>query len=119
MNTTQAVASGDLADLVSSSASATIYPNDDVILTVLHARFRADLPYTRIASSNLVLVNPYKPLANTNDISAADYEQRCYKDTSLPLVDSPRPLQPHLYELAAQVYLLMRRRHESQAVVAR
>ncbi|KAJ3555493.1 hypothetical protein NP233_g12197 [Leucocoprinus birnbaumii] len=57
--------------------------------------------------------------ASAHPTCAKEYEERCYKDTSLPLVDSPRPLQPHLYEQAAKVYLLMRRRQESQAVVAR
>ena len=118
-NSTQAIASGDLVDLVSSSTSAIIYPSDDAILAVLQARFRADLPYTRVGTTNLVVVNPYKTLANVNDLSAKDYEDRCYKDTSLPMVDSPRPLQPHLYEQAAKVYLLMRRRNESQAVITR
>ncbi|KAG6877249.1 hypothetical protein C0993_009166 [Termitomyces sp. T159_Od127] len=118
-NTTQATASGDLVDLVSSSATATIYPSDDAILAVLQARFRADLPYTRIGATNLVVVNPYKTLANVNDISAKEYEERCYKDTSLPMVDSPKPLQPHPYDLAAKLYLLMRRRNESQALLAR
>ncbi|PPQ66863.1 hypothetical protein CVT24_008571 [Panaeolus cyanescens] len=117
--TTQAIASGDLVDLVSSSGSATIYPSDDAILAVLQARFRADLPYTRIGSTNLVAVNPYKTLANVNDVSAKEYEERSYKDTSLPMVDSPRPLQPHLYDLAARVYLLMRRRNQSQGVLSR
>ena len=114
-----AISSGDLVDLVSSSGSATIYPSDDVILAVLQARFRADLPYTRIGSSNLLVINPYKTLANVNYVSAKEYEERSYKDTSLPMLDSPRPLQPHLYDLAARVYLLMRRRNESQAVVTR
>ena len=118
-NISQAVASGDLVDLVSSSGSATIYPSDDAILTVLQARFRADLPYTRIGTTNLVAVNPYKTLANLNDLSAKEYEERCYKDTSLSLVDSPKPLQPHLYDIAAKIYLLMRRRNESQAVLSR
>ena len=118
-NITQAVASGDLVDLVSSSGPATIYPSDDAILAVLQARFRADLPYTRIGATSLVVVNPYKTLANVNDLSAKEYEERCYKDTSLPMVDSPKPLQPHLYDLAAKVYLLMRRRNESQAVLSR
>ena len=118
-NATQAIASGDLVDLVSSSGSATIYPSDDAILAVLQARFRADLPYTRIGAANLVVVNPYKTLANVNDLSAKEYEERCYKDTSLPMADSPKPLQPHLYELAAKVYLLMRRRNESQSLLAR
>jgi chitin synthase len=118
-NSTQAIASGDLVDLVSSSGSVTIYPSDDAILAVLHARFRADLPYTRVGTTNLVVVNPYKTLANLNDVSARDYEERSYKETSLPMVDSPKPLQPHLYDLAAKVYLLMRRRNESQAIVSR
>lgn len=116
---TTAISSGDLVDLVSSSGSVTIYPSDDAILAVIQARFRADLPYTTIASTNLLVINPYKTLANVNDVSAKEYEERSYKDTSLPLVDSPRPLQPHLYDLAAKVYLLMRRRNESQAVVTR
>ncbi|KAG6809077.1 hypothetical protein H0H92_001693 [Tricholoma furcatifolium] len=118
-NTTQATASGDLGDLISSTGAATIYPSDDTILAVLQARFRADLPYTRIGATNLVVVNPYKTLANVNDASAKEYEERCYKDTSLPMVDSPKPLQPHLYDLAARVYLLMRRRNQSQALLAR
>ncbi|KAG6917556.1 hypothetical protein DXG01_002025 [Tephrocybe rancida] len=118
-NTTQATASGDLVDLISSSGAATIYPSDDTILAVLQARFRADLPYTRIGATNLVVVNPYKTLANVNDISAKEYEERCYKDTSLPMVDSPKPLQPHIYDLAAKVYLLMRRRNESQTLLSR
>ncbi|KAJ6617006.1 chitin synthase [Mycena sp. CBHHK59/15] len=106
---TPAMASGDLVDLVSSSGAATIYPNDEAVLAVLHARFRADLPYTRIGSTHLLVVNPLKTLASVNDASAREYEDRCYKDTTLPAIDSPKPLQPHVYELACRIYLLMRR----------
>ena len=113
------VSSGDLLDLISSSASTTVYPSDDTILAVLQARFRADLPYTSLGSSNLVVINPLKVLANINDVSAKEYEERCYKDTSVPTAGSPRALQPHPYELAAKVYLLMKQRNESQAVVFR
>lgn len=116
---TLAIASGDLADLVSSSGAATIYPNDDAVLAVLQARFRADLAYSRIGTTNLVAVNPYKTLGSVNDASAREYEERNYKDTSLPMADSPRPLQPHIYDMAARMYLLMRRRNETQSVVAR
>ncbi|KAF5358650.1 hypothetical protein D9758_007745 [Tetrapyrgos nigripes] len=118
-NNTQAIASGDLVDLVSSSGSATIYPSDDAILAVLQARFRGDLPYTRIGATNLVVVNPYKMLANVSNVSAKEYEERSYKDTGIPMVDSPKPLQPHIYDLAARVYLMMRRRNESQALLSR
>lgn len=115
--TRQAIASGDLTDLVSPHATAT--PTADSILTVLNARFRSELPYARIGSTDLVVVNPCKTLSNVNDASAREYEERCYKDTSLSLVDARRPPQPHVFELAAQMYLLMRRRGESQAVIAR
>ncbi|KZT06449.1 glycosyltransferase family 2 protein [Laetiporus sulphureus 93-53] len=117
--TSQAVSSGELTDLVSSSTSATVYPSDDTVLAVLQARFRQDLPYTRIGASHLVVVNPYKTLANANDASAKDYEERSYKDTSLPLPGGPPPLPPHPFDLAARVYLLMRRRNESQSIIFR
>ncbi|KAF8634627.1 hypothetical protein AX15_000804 [Amanita polypyramis BW_CC] len=113
------IASGDLVDLVSLTGPATVYPSDEIILSVLNARFRSDLPYSRIGPTNLVLVNPYKTLANVNDISAQEYQERCYKDMGLPIGDAPRPLQPHLYDMAARIYLLMRRKSESQAVIAR
>ena len=115
----QATTSGDLADLLAVSSPAKVHPTDDAILAVLTPRFRADLPYARIGSTALVVVNPCKALANVNDASAKEYEERCYKDTRLGLADSRRPPQPHLYEQAAKIYLLMRRRLESQAVVAR
>ncbi|EIN11094.1 chitin synthase [Punctularia strigosozonata HHB-11173 SS5] len=118
LTTSPAVRSGELTDLVSTSASATVYPTDDSILTVLQARFRSDQPYSRISTSNYVVVNPYKALANTNDVSAREYEERCYKDTNLQLPGTPS-VQPHMYELAARIYLLMRRRNESQSVVFR
>ncbi|KAE9387334.1 P-loop containing nucleoside triphosphate hydrolase protein [Gymnopus androsaceus JB14] len=65
------------------------------------------------------MLNPYKTLANVNNASAKEYKERSYKDTSLPMVDSPKPLQPHIYDLAARVYLVMWRRIESQALLAR
>lgn len=116
-----AVASGDLADLVASAANAavTVHPSEDAILQVLQARFRADQPFTAVSASNLVVVNPYKALASTSDASAREYEERAYRDTSVPLQDGPRHLQPHVYDLAAKVYLMMRRRDESQAVIFR
>ena|SRR6267378_163660 len=114
-----ALGSGDLVDLVSSSASTIVYPTDDAILQVLQASFRVDRPYFRINTSHFVVVNPYKSLANTNDNSAKEYEDRCYKDTS-PHSGSPQPpLPPHLYDLAARAYLLMRRRGESHAIIFR
>ncbi|KAI0033324.1 glycosyltransferase family 2 protein [Vararia minispora EC-137] len=118
-SSSSALRQGDLTELVSSSGSATVYPSDDAVLVVLHARFRADLLYTRIGAAHLVALNPHKALASTNDASAREYEERSYKDTALALPGSQPPLPPHIYELAAQVYLIMRRKRESQAVIFR
>ncbi|OCB87192.1 chitin synthase [Sanghuangporus baumii] len=114
-----AASSGDLIDLIASTGSTTVYPTDDAVLNVLQARFRADMPYARISASNLVVVNPLKTLANVNEASAKEYEERCYKETSVPTPGSPRPPQPHPYDLAAKVYLLMRQRKQSQAILFR
>jgi chitin synthase len=115
-----AIASGDLADLVASAnAAVTVHPSDDTLLQVLQARFRADQPYSRIQNSHFVVINPYKSLSSVNDASAREYEERCYRDTA-PVVQGQNPvLQPHVYELAARTYLMMRRRNESQSVIFR
>ena len=124
-NAAAATSSGDLLDLVSSSQHTTIYPTDDALLSLLQSRFRNDLPYTRIGATHLVVVNPYKVLANVNEASAKEYEERCYKDTTgegtggAGAGGAGRPLQPHLYDVACKMYLLMRRKKEAQAVVAR
>ncbi len=62
--TTQVIASGDLVDLVSASGAGTIYPSDDAILSVLHARFCGDLPYSQVGASSLIVVIPYRTLSN-------------------------------------------------------
>ncbi|EJD36764.1 hypothetical protein AURDEDRAFT_117013 [Auricularia subglabra TFB-10046 SS5] len=107
----------DMVELVASTGSTTVYPGDDALVQTLQARFRADQPYTRIGASTLVVVNPMKQLANTNDESAREYEERSYKDTSHAQPGSP--LQPHPYDHAARIYLLMRRCAQSQSVVFR
>ncbi|KAJ7590720.1 chitin synthase [Mycena floridula] len=120
-STTTATTTGQLTDLVSSSTSAKIYPNAEQLLSVLHARFRSDLPYTRLGDTSLVVVNPYKTLASLSDASRTEYLERSYRSTA-PAggLDAPRPLQPHVYDFACRVYLVMRRGEEgaNQAVVA-
>lgn len=118
LSSKEASAIHDIQLLVKSEGGATLFPSDDLILNLLQQRFRSDLPYTRLGSSTLVVVNPLKTLANLNDASAKDYVESEYTDTSGE--EGPRgPMQPHMYELAARVYLLMRRRKESQAVIFR
>ena len=108
------VSSDDKVDLIQLLSNTTA-PSEDEIVTTLQARFKNDLPYTRLSSSSLVVVNPNKPLGCTNDASAKEYADQWYKDTS----GNKSALQPHIYELAAKVYMHMRRSAEDQSVIFR
>ena len=109
----------ELTRLISTSNSTSIYPTDDSILSLLHARFRHDQPYTRLApsSSTFIIVNPFKHMRNLDDESQREYKARSYDATDHP---TGKPsLQPHPYQLAANIYSFMRRRNQAQAVVFR
>ncbi|KZO98083.1 glycosyltransferase family 2 protein [Calocera viscosa TUFC12733] len=108
----------DLTELVSATSSSKVYPSEDAVVQALHTRFRADYPYTNLGSSSLVVVNPFKVLASSNDANARAYEEKSYRDTDVQL-DQSQMLQPHVYDMAAKVYLMMRRRNESQSVILR
>ncbi len=121
--------SADLTSLVSSNASATVYPSDDAVLAQLQARFRADQPYTRLSGSALVAVNPMRMLASLNEASAEDYKVKTYAAARWwdqqqqgqgegAKGSSPDDvLPPHPYEFAARVYHSMRRTQRSQAIL--
>ncbi|KAF8312672.1 chitin synthase [Clavulina sp. PMI_390] len=112
-----ASATTDLTQLVVGSGSANrVYPSDDAILDVLQARFRGELCWTWIRDSTLVSINPFRPLENVNDASKRAYEL-AYRDAAQE--EAAPALQPHVYELAARVYLMMRRRKQSQSIVFR
>ena len=108
----------ELTGLVSTSNNTSIYPTDDSILSLLHARFRHDQPYTRLApsSSTIVIVNPFKFLRNLDDDSQREYKARSY-DTTDDRDRGKPPLQPHPYQFAANIYSFMRRRNQPQAVI--
>ena len=110
----------ELTGLVSTSNKTSIYPTDDSILSLLHARFRHDQPYTRLApsSSTLVIVNPFKHMRNLDDESQREYKARSRYNANDDHRDRGKPpLQPHPYQLAANIYSFMCRRNQSQAVL--
>ncbi|KAH6891643.1 chitin synthase 6 [Coprinopsis sp. MPI-PUGE-AT-0042] len=116
-----ASSSGDLLDLVQvgqGASTTTIYPTPDNVLSTLQARFRSDLPYTRIGSHHLVVVNPYKTLASANDASMKEYEEKGWRDTAAGGVVGGR-MQPHVYETAVKMYYAMRRKKEAQGAISR
>ena len=69
-----------VVDIICSSTNPNAYAGvtDDAVLTALNARIHADLPYTRVSTSLLLAVN---------DDSAKEYDEYCYKGTTLSLTD--------------------------------
>lgn len=89
---------------------------EESIVSALHMRFKRDLPYTRIGSHHLIVVNTYKPTESLNDASLNQYAATVYRD----LENTHHPqLQPHIYDLAARVYYQLRRASEDQSIVLR
>lgn len=112
-----AVGTSDLVQLVTGSTNR-VYPSEDNIIDLLQTRFRNELPWTWIRDSTLVAVNPQRVLENVNDAAKRAYEH-AYRDAGQETDEPPPPLQPHVYELANRIYLMMRRRKQSQSVIFR
>ncbi|KAK4519366.1 uncharacterized protein ATC70_009601 [Mucor velutinosus] len=100
-----------LAEIQSNDTHVT---GQEAIVRLLQSRFKADQPYTQLGDHRLVVVNPFKPLDLLNDATLQAYGQHGYKDIS---PDRFAPPEPHVYDMATRVYLLMRRRSENQAVI--
>lgn len=91
-------------------------PSEDTIAALLHARARAELPYTRVSPSgtDYVVVNPLRVLSGLNEESRRGYQDDIDR-TDGGLGGEPR--QPSVYELAGRVWLLMTRQQEDQTVL--
>ncbi len=111
----------DLVSLISSTQTATtnpitIYPTDDTILSLLHARFRHDLPFTRLGATGLVCVNPNKLLSEDGDAAMHDIAEHSW-DTSGRW--RHEGIQASAYEFATRVYLAARRWNKPQVLMFR
>ncbi|KAG8759694.1 hypothetical protein FRC14_005272 [Serendipita sp. 396] len=115
----------DLVSLITSSSPLgststkpiTIYPNDDTLLSLLHARFRHDLPFTRLGSSSLVAVNPNKLIVADNETSMREIAEKAWDASGRWRKDGG--LQAHAFEFATRIYLANRRFNEPQLVIPR
>jgi chitin synthase len=101
----------------SPPAQRKLYPNDDTLVTVLHARSRFELPYTRVGPSGTayVVVNPLRVLGCLGEEARKGYTEDIEGAEGRGDRDGER--QPSVYELAGRVWLLMARRRESQSVI--
>jgi chitin synthase len=111
----------DLVSLITSTQTATanpitIYPTDDSVLSLLHARFRHDLPFTRLGSTALVCVNPNKLLSEDDDAAMHEVAEHAWDTSGRWRKDH---MQAGAYEFATRVYLAARRWNKPQVLVFR
>lgn len=108
----------NLTQIVSStSTSSSQIPSPDYIVNLLAQKYRSlDRSATWIGDSILTVLNPLQTLPDISDASKDEYIDRAFK---LREGKGGDQVQPHVYELACRVYLLMRRTGESQSVVFR
>lgn len=90
-----------------------VYPTEDTINVLLHARSRLEYPYTRISPSGTVyvVVNPLRVLGCMGEEARKRYQ------ADIERTDRGEERQPSVYELAGRVWILMSRRRESQSIV--
>ncbi|KAI9314523.1 chitin synthase-domain-containing protein [Dichotomocladium elegans] len=86
-------------------------PTEDTITGTLRVRFEKDAIYTRINDSILVALNPYKSTALSQ--ASQDYVAE-YKEI---LAESIETLPPHVFQIANQAYLHMRRTGVDQSIL--
>lgn len=118
----QAAQVHDLCSLISSahsgsSGEAVVFPTEDTITALLHARARAELPYIRVSPSgtDYIVVNPLRVLQCLNEASRKGYEDDIEQTDGGN--GGPDQRQPSVYELAGRAWLLMSRRSECQTIV--
>jgi chitin synthase len=108
----------NLTSLLPFPASNTTVsiPSSDSIVSLLTHRYRQELTATYIGDSNLVVINPLRVLGDVSEASKAEYEDRAFKRRE---GRGGEDVQPHAYDLACRVYLVMKRTGETQSVVFR
>ncbi len=107
-----------------TSARVHMHPSPDALLGILHARARADIPYTALGARACVVVNPLRALASAGDESARRAMERAARTDGSGGAGGEGPAgegegKPGPYEMAGRVWSLMRRRGEDQGVVFR
>lgn len=108
----------NLTSLIPSPAdNATVQiPSPDAVVQLLAQRYRHDLTATYVGDSKLVVINPLKVLGDVSEASKGEFEDRAYTRRE---GRGGEEVQPHAYELACRVYLVMRRSQQTQSVVFR
>ena len=104
------VAGEDVEDLTMLTT-----PDESDVAVTLRARLLNKKSYTRIGQSVLVAVNSFQrfDLQEQNDL----LQQYIFEYKSP--IDQNQRLEPHLYQLASDTYLRMRRMAENQVIIFR
>jgi chitin synthase len=104
------VAGKDVADLTSLTT-----PNEQDVAVTLRARMLDKNTYTAIGSSVLVSLNPFH---HADEDVQNEGVQKYIREYKYPLETKER-LEPHIFQLTADVYLRMRRLAENQVIMFR
>ena len=99
----------NIADLSQLSS-----PTEDSITASLRVRYENDIIYTRINDAILVALNPYKTALQSH--TSPEYVTE-YKEIQTEATEQQLP--PHLYQIANQAYLHMRRTGVDQSIFLR
>ncbi|KAJ1970004.1 hypothetical protein IWQ62_000242 [Dispira parvispora] len=110
MSATYSGSSKDIPNLAQLPNYASLL--DDDVVDVLCNRYRKDAIYTQIGTRSLVAVNPNAPLEIFNDVHVQHYVED-YRNTS----GQRTVLDPHVFQVAANAYLMMRRTGLDQSIV--
>ncbi|KAG0207645.1 hypothetical protein BGX28_001163 [Mortierella sp. GBA30] len=103
-------------------------PTQETIFNTLTRRHQLGLPYTRIGTSTLVVMNPNQPLNIYTETTAQLYVDQVVNGSNSSNNNNgdsnsnttslgPSSLDPHVFELASTVYYHMRRTELDQGVV--
>ncbi|KAF8952087.1 hypothetical protein BGZ52_008049 [Haplosporangium bisporale] len=92
-------------------------PTQESMYNVLSRRHQLGLPYTRIGTSTLVVVNPNQALNIYTEANGQLYIDLASGATSSGGGPTPTSLEPHVFELASTMYYHMRRTELDQGVV--
>ncbi|KAG0326006.1 hypothetical protein BGZ99_010300 [Dissophora globulifera] len=108
----------DLVELARHDNNNNEPPTQETIFNVLTRRHQLGLPYTRIGSSTIVVVNPNQPLNIYSDVNSQHYINGQQDPSSRDnTTASPATLEPHVYELAGTMHYHMMRTELDQGVI--
>lgn len=129
----------DLVQLITSTSTGQsggqshTLPSNETVISSLNQRYKSELPFIYCGYSNLIAINPLRPLGSSSDANAQLYVEQISggggeeeeeddddeEDGNKQSSNKGDKLPAHPYGLACRVHLAMQRTGKSQAIVFR